>query len=105
MPTPPISQKEVEKTIEVFTRNGGNLSATARELKLARQTVQTRLRKAGANNKPLAAGTVNSKKNERVRVVAQFIVSFLHRHRITRMLMNHVGIIYKPLPSIIRLKF
>lgn len=69
MPAKPLSQSELDRTLKAFKRNGGNITATARELKLPRPTIQSRLKKSGNNLKPLAAGTINSKKIERVKVV------------------------------------
>lgn len=47
-----------EQVAEVFQRNSGNVSATARELGVHRKTVQDAIRKTGLNKKPLAAGKV-----------------------------------------------
>ncbi len=45
-----------EQVAEAFTRNSGNVSATARELGLHRSTVQEALRKTGLTKKPLVGG-------------------------------------------------
>lgn len=45
-----------EQIAEEFIKQGGNVSATARELKLARSTVQEALRKTPLNKKPIAGG-------------------------------------------------
>lgn len=53
-----------ERVKEVFERLGGNVSATARELGLARGTVQHHLRKLGLGKKPLVSGSIGGFKTE-----------------------------------------
>lgn len=50
-------QKQIEETVEVFERTGGNVSATAKELGISRRSVARRVKKAGKDKKPLAGGT------------------------------------------------
>jgi transcriptional regulator with GAF, ATPase, and Fis domain len=45
-----------EQVAEAFTKNSGNVSATARELGIHRSTVQEALRKTGLLKKPLVGG-------------------------------------------------
>jgi hypothetical protein len=66
MPTKPLSQETIDETLEAFNRNGGNISATARELKVARQTIQCRLRDVSdTKKKPLAGGRLQPQKVEK----------------------------------------
>lgn len=77
MPQPPITPEESEKTLEVFTRHNGNVSSAARELGIARQSLQDRMRKIG-NKKPMAGGRVKPVKNEKRKVtekVHRFILT------------------------------
>lgn len=46
-----------EQVAEVYSRNSGNVSATARELKVVRSTVLKALRKTGLHKKPLIGGS------------------------------------------------
>lgn len=50
-------QKQIEETVLVFERTGGNVSATAKELGISRSSVVRRVKRAGKDNKPLAGGT------------------------------------------------
>lgn len=77
MPTKPIAPEELEKTLRVFEATGGNVTATAKRLGIARQTVQDRIRSTGLK-KPLAAGRVKPQKTERRKVtetVHRFIIT------------------------------
>jgi hypothetical protein len=48
----------IEKLTQVYQKHAGNISATARELGVTRESVRKRVRKAGLHKKPLAAGSV-----------------------------------------------
>lgn len=48
----------VEKILEIYERNGRNMSATSRETGLTRATVRYHIKKAGHAKKPIAAGSV-----------------------------------------------
>src|SRR5271154_2473576 len=50
-------QKLINQTVEVYTRNAGNIRATAKELGVERSTVRERIKKVGLGKKPLAGGT------------------------------------------------
>src|SRR5690242_5101481 len=54
----------VETISTVFTRNHGNVRATAKELGIARATVRDKLRPTGLMKKPLAGGTKHGTKVE-----------------------------------------
>ena len=45
-----------EQVAEAFTRNGGNVSATSRELNIGRSAIRQALRKTGLTKKPLVGG-------------------------------------------------
>jgi len=50
-------QKLIDATVEVYTRLGGNIRATAKEMGLSRACVRDRVKKVGLGKKPLAGGT------------------------------------------------
>lgn len=45
-----------EQVLAVWSRHGGNISATSREMGIARSTVQEHIRKSGLGKKPLVGG-------------------------------------------------
>lgn len=80
MPTKQLSDAELEKTLKVFNTNGGSVRAAAKELGIARSSMQNRLKLAGQNNKPIASGRVKPQKVEKrihpkKDVVHRFIVT------------------------------
>lgn len=54
MPTPPVSKQELIKSVGVVKQHGGNLSAAAHTLEIARSTLQNRL--ATVENKQVVPG-------------------------------------------------
>jgi hypothetical protein len=58
MPTKPLTHAQWQATKEALERNGGNVSATARDLDLARQTIQGRRKTAAKNGWDVPDGYV-----------------------------------------------
>lgn len=53
-----VKKSQRERIIEAYQANGGNISATARVLRIHRKTVTNNVRAAGLDKKPLAAGKI-----------------------------------------------
>lgn len=65
MPAKPVPQEVMDETLRVFKETGGNVSLTAKKLGIPRPTLYSRLKVAGASQKPLAGGRKAPKRIER----------------------------------------